>query len=59
MHLLNSVDAALEHREVRRGFDAAPHVPIADSATVSMLNKKLQVVLPPLDDIIARRAMDS
>ena len=50
MRLANCVDEVLEHCEVCRSFDKAPHV--------SMINGKLQADVPYLDDLIALHAMD-
>ena len=40
--IVNS-DEALEHCDVGRAFDKAPHVPIAGKSAVSMLNEKSRV----------------
>ena len=48
----------MEHCDVCRAFDEAPHVPIAGTSTVSTFNEKVQVDLLCLDDLILLRAMD-
>ena len=58
MPLVNYVAEVLEHCEVRRAFDKAPHVAIAGASTVSLPNGNLQIGLSPLDEIIALRAVD-
>ena len=50
MRLANCADEVLEHCEVCRSFNKAPHV--------SMRSGKLQVDLPYSGDLIALRAMD-
>ena len=49
---------ALEHCEVCRCFEKAPHVSIEGASTVSTLDGKLQVDILFLNDLIASRAMD-
>ena len=48
----------LEHCEVSRTSDNAPHVPSAATSVVSMSNEKLQVDLLYVGGLIALRAMD-
>ena len=51
-------DEVLEHWDVWKALEEAPHVPIAGASPASMFNEKVQVGLPFCDDIIALRAMD-
>ena len=44
--------------QARRGFDKGPHLPVADTLSVSPFNEKLQVDLPFLGDTIAPNATD-
>ena len=44
--------------DVRQAFEAAPHIPAAETSTVAMFNEKLQADLPSSVDIIALPAMD-
>ena len=52
------VDAVLEHCEIRRAFDEAPHAPIAGISTASMFNGTAQADRLFLGDTIVLRAMD-
>ena len=58
MHLVNYVDEVLEHCDLCRARDKAPHVPIAGTTTAPMSNETLQVDLFS-EDIIALRASDA
>ena len=42
VRLLGYVDEVLEHSEVSRASDKAPHVPIAGTSTVSMSHETLR-----------------
>ena len=52
MHLVNYVDAALEHCAVCRSFDKAPHARLAGISTISTFNGKLRGDLSPWGDIM-------
>ena len=43
--------------DIRRSFDAAPHVPITVTSTVSMYGEKLQVGFLLLGDLISSRVL--
>ena len=58
LHQLLHVDEVTENCEVCRASDRALHVPINGTSTAGMLNTKLQVDLPFLDDLIALSVMD-
>ena len=58
MHLVDYVDGALEHREVCRAVDTAPHVLFVGTSTASMFNEELQANAPFLEDIMALHATD-
>ena len=57
-HVLQDVDEVLGRCGVCRAFGRAPHLLIAGTSTVLMLNGKLQVALLFLGDIIALHAME-
>ena len=56
--MVNFVDDVLDHCDVCRAFDEAPHVPVAGTHAVSMFNEKVHVDPLFLDDLIAVHAMD-
>ena len=58
-HLLNYVDEILGNCGVCRAFGKGPHVPIASTPAVSMINEKLQVGLFFLGDNSALYVMDA
>ena len=55
---VHSVYEVLDQCEISRAFDKAPHLLIAGAFTVSMFDKKLQVVLSFSEDAVALYAMD-
>ena len=55
--LLRHVEEVVNQCDVRKAFDKAPHTPIAGTSTVAMFNKKLQVDLLFLGDLIVLRSM--
>ena len=58
MHSVDCVDEVSERCDVRRSYEKAPHVPIAETSTVSMFNEKLRPDLAFLGDLIALHAVD-
>ena len=57
-HFVNFADEVLEHCDVCRAFDMAPHGPTAGTSTVWMFNEMAQAGLLFLGDLVALRAMD-